>query len=137
MLLAMFAAPVAAAPKAGDRTAPPERMLTEMSAAAPDAEIEQLAAAAAIHPLGTLANPVRVGGPQGRVAYVGRLRCADGSRPLAGASGPGGVGAYGSIVDRIPLDCGKAAPGRFELIVDIYHEEHREDRAPAGFTLAR
>lgn len=132
------AAPAAAgAPRPGDRTAAPKQLLGEMEEAAPDAEVEQIAAAAAAHPLGTLANPVRVGGPEGRVAYIGRLRCADGSRPRSAGASPGGIGAYGSVVDRVPLDCGPAAPGRIDLIVDIYHQEYSEERAPAGFTLAR
>jgi hypothetical protein len=138
-LAAGVATPAAAAPKPkpGDRTVAPEQLLGQVGDAAPDAEIESAAAEAAAHPLGTLANPVRVGGPEGRRSYVARLRCADGSAPKAGQSEPGGVGAYGSVVSLVPLDCGAAAPGRFGLIVDVNHEEHREERAPAGFTLAR
>jgi hypothetical protein len=136
-IAAAAAIPAAAAPKPGDRTVAPEQLLGEMGDAAPYDEVESAAAAAAAYPLGTLANPVRVGGPEGQRAYVSRLRCGDGSAPRAGTSSPGGVGAYGSVVALVPLDCGAASPGRFGLIVDIYHEEHREERAPAGFTLAR
>jgi hypothetical protein len=126
----------AAAPKPGDRTAAPGEVLGSAAAADPLAEVEAIAAAAAAHPLGSLANPVRVGGPEGARAYIARLRCADGSQPEIGAAAAGGVGAYGSVTRVYPLDCGRAAPGRLSLVVDLYHEEHREDRAPAGLSMA-
>jgi hypothetical protein len=129
------AAPAAAEPagRLGARTVAPEQLLAEASDA--DAELDRAVAAAAAYPLGSLANPVRVGGPEGARAYLARLRCADGSAPLVGPSRGGGVGAYGTVVELYPLDCGGAAPGRFELIADLYHEEHREERAPAGFRI--
>ena len=130
--VAVLAAP-AAAQKPGDRTATPGQVLGEMGAADPIAEAEQIAAAAAAKPLGSLQNPVRVGGPAGARAYIGRLRCADGSRPSPGPHGPDGVGAYGTVTERYSLDCGGAAPGRVALIVDLYHEEHVETRPAAGF----
>lgn len=132
-LTAAAQAPAAPAGKPGARTVPPERLLAEASDA--DAELERAIAAAAAHPLGSLANPVRVGGPEGARTYLARLRCADGSAPRAAPSRAGGVGAYGTVVELYPLDCGGAAPGRFDLIVDHYHEEHREDRAPAGLRI--
>ena len=95
-----------------------------------------VAAAATAHPLGTIQNPVRVGGPAGERAYMARLRCADGSQPTIGEKRDGGVGAFGSVVNLYRLDCGAAAPGRFDLILDIYHAGHVEDRAPAGFKIA-
>lgn len=101
----------------------------------PEAELAAAVAAASAHPLGTLANPVRVGGPLGERAYLARLRCADGTLPKVGRRAEGGAGAFGSIVGLYPLDCGAAAPGRTSLAFDIYHEEHREDRAPAGFRI--
>ena len=79
---------------------------------------------------------MRVAGPEGTQAYLGRLRCTDGRAPAIGAKREGGVGAYGSLVDLYTLDCGGAAPGRVELRVDIYHEENVETRAPAGFRFA-
>jgi hypothetical protein len=136
LLIALsIAAPAPAAPagKPGARTVAPEQLLAEASDA--EAELERAVAAAAAHPLGSLANPVRVGGPDGARAYLARLRCADGSAPRIGPSRPGGVGAYGTIVELYPLDCGGAGGRPFELIVDYYHEEHREDRAPAGFRI--
>jgi hypothetical protein len=139
LLIGIAAAAVPAAAqekKVGARTAPPEELLRELGFGVSDAELERAVAAAAAHPLGTAQNPVRVGGPAGERAYVARLRCADGSRPKVGQRSSAGIGAFGTIVDLYPLDCGAAAPGRFELVMDMYHAEHREDRAPAGFILA-
>jgi len=134
---ALLAAPPATAqPKAGDRTMSPEQMLREFGLGAEQDDLRDALAAAEAHPLGTLQNPVRVGGPEGERAYIARLRCADGSAPRVGERGSGGVGAFGTVVDVYPLDCGSAAPGRFRLVMDMYHAEHRETRAPAGFALA-
>jgi hypothetical protein len=132
--LVLVASP-AAAQKLGARTATPGQVLGDQAAADPEAEAEQIAAAAARHPLGSLENPVRVGGPKGARAYIARLRCADGSRPKPGPHATGGVGAYGTVTERYPLDCGAAAPGRSALVVDYYHEEHVETRPAAGFAI--
>jgi hypothetical protein len=113
----------------------PRELLNQMGAGVSDEELERAIAAASAHPLGSAENPVRVGGPIGERAYIARLRCADGSPPKIGARGPAGVGAFGSVVGRYPLDCGGAAPGKVDLVFDIYHEEHDEDRAPPGFTI--
>jgi hypothetical protein len=140
--LAAFAAallvgtPAAAAPRAGERTVSPEQLLRELGAAAEEDDVAEAVAAAAAHPLGTIENPVRVGGPEGERAYIARLRCADGNAPRVGQRGNAGVGAFGSIVDVYPLDCGAAAPGRVDLVMDMYHDEHREERAPPGFTIS-
>jgi hypothetical protein len=134
--LAALAVPAAAADKLGKRTAAPEQALAGIGEGTSDAALAQAIAAAAAFPLGTLQNPVRVGGPEGERAYVARLRCADGKEPRIGASRPGGVGAFGSVVDLVPLDCGGAAPGRVDLMVDLYFEEQAETRPPAGFTSA-
>ena len=101
-----------------------------------DADAARAVAAAAAFPLGSRENPVRVGGPEGERAYIARLRCADRSVPKVGGRASAGVGAFGTVVDMYPLDCGAAAPGRFALLMDMYHEEHREERAPPGFTIA-
>jgi hypothetical protein len=134
-LAAGLATAASAQDKIGARTIPPEQILAEMGLGVSDEAIEQAVAEAAQHPLGSASNPVRVGGPEGERAYIARLRCADGSRPKVGRRGSAGVGAFGTIVDLYPLDCGAAAPGRFELVMDMYHAEHRENRAPAGFTI--
>lgn len=131
---ALLAAP-AAAQKLGARTAAPDQVLGQMSPADPLAEAEAIAAAAAAHPLGSLENPVRVGGPEGARAYIARLRCADGRTPQRAPPTDGGVGAYGTLTRLYPLDCGAAAPGRVAVAFDLYHQEHAESRAPAGFAL--
>jgi hypothetical protein len=121
--------------KIGERNALPETLFAGIGEGSSDAELERLAAAASAHPLGTLLNPVRVGGPEGARAYIARLRCGDGSTVKVGARADGGVGAYGTVTERYSLDCGAAAPGRVDLVLDVYHEEHKEDRAPAGLRL--
>jgi hypothetical protein len=133
-LIGAAQAPVPAG-KIGARNAPPETLFAGIGEGSSDAELERLAAAAAAHPLGTLANPVRVGGPEGARAYIARLRCADGSALKVGPRADGGVGAYGTVTERYGLDCGAAAPGRLDLVLDLYHEEHREDRAPTDLRL--
>ena len=112
-----------------------QEALAGVGAGNSDTEVASAIAAASASPLGSLQNPVRVEGPEGARAYVARLRCADGSAPRVGASAPAGVGAFGSVTEAFPLDCGKAAPGKFTAIVDIYHEGHVERHAPAGFTI--
>jgi len=119
----------------GQRTVAPAAALGELGRGDVEAEIAAQAAAAAAHPLGTAQNPVRVGGPEGERTYLARLRCANGAPPEIGERREAGVGAYGSIVAGFALDCGAAAPGRATIVLDMYHEEHRETAAPAGFTL--
>jgi hypothetical protein len=102
----------------------------------PDPEqVRAAVEAAAAHPLGSRENPVRVGGPPGERAYIARLRCADGRRPRVGMRGSAGTGPFGTIVDIYPLDCRGSAPGQVALVMDMYHPEHREDRAPPGFSI--
>lgn len=85
-------------------------------------------------PLGSKANPVRVDLPPGEYAYLGRLRCLNGSRPAATRQGSVGAGPFGSVLDLYSLSC----PGRgaTDLYMDMYHPEHEERSAPPGFTLA-
>jgi hypothetical protein len=118
----------------GARTTSPEAMVARMNQASPEEEMRALVTAADTHPLGTLENPVRVGGPEGEHAYLGHLRCPDGSAPRIGARRDAGVGAFGSLVAAYEVACGNAA-GR--IVFDMYHEEHVEARAPAGFALVR
>ncbi|HEX8585295.1 MAG TPA: hypothetical protein VF680_12910 [Allosphingosinicella sp.] len=125
----------AADPKVGARTGAPEQLFAGIGEGNSETVLDQEIAAAAVHPLGSLANPVRVGGPEGAQAYLARLRCGDGSRVKVGARADGGIGAFGTVTDRYPLDCGAAAPGRVDLILDLYHEEHKEDRAPTGLRI--
>jgi len=132
--LSLAAAP-AAADELGQRTQRPEALLSGLRMAPGQDDMIEAIAAAAAHPLGSAANPVRVGGPPGERAYIARLRCGDGSAPRIGPRADAGVGAFGTIVAAYPLDCGAAAPGQATLVMDMYHEEHSEDRAPPGFTL--
>jgi hypothetical protein len=121
-----------ARPRLGARTASPEAMAAQLSPVSPEEEMRALVAAADAFPLGTLENPVRVGGPEGERAYLARLRCADGNAARIGARREAGVGAFGSVAGAYEVFCGDAA-GR--IVFDMYHEEHVETRAPAGFTL--
>ena len=121
----------AAAQQLGARTNSPDAMVAQLDRGSPEEELRALIAAADSHPLGTLENPVRVGGPEGERAYLGHLRCADGGLPRIGARRQAGVGAFGSVVAAYEVACGAAA-GR--IVFDMYHEEHVETRAPAGFS---
>jgi hypothetical protein len=126
-----------AQPPPREESPAPRDLLEAVGSGNSDAAIEQAISAAAAHPLGTLENPIRVAGPEGERAYLARLRCADGKAPMIGSKAPAGVGAYGSLVDAWPLDCGAAAPGKVSLVMDKYHEEHPEQAAPAGFAISR
>lgn len=134
---ALIAIPATAQQPPRKESPAPRELLEGIGSGNSDAALEQAIAAAAAHPLGTLENPIRVAGPEGERAYLARLRCADGRAPAIGARAPAGVGAYGSLVDSYPLDCGAAAPGKVSLVLDKYHEEHPEQGAPSGFQIAR
>jgi hypothetical protein len=131
----LLAAQTTPMPPIGQRTVAPAQALADLATGDIEMEIAAQAAAAATHPLGTSENPGRVGGPEGERLYLSRLRCANGAPPAIGERREAGVGAYGSIVAGFALDCGAAAPGRATIVIDTYHEEHRETAAPAGFTL--
>ena len=131
----LAAAPVPQAGEIGQRTDTPERLFSGIGEGSSDAALDDEVAAAAAHPLGSLRNPIRVGGPEGVHAYLARLRCSDGTRPKIGHPNAGDVGGFGSLVSVFALDCGSASPARTEVMLDMYHEEHREDRAPSGFTI--
>ena len=132
-LLLLAADTVAAAPKPGQRTVEPGKIAP--AATDPNAEMREAIAAADAHPLGSLANPVRAAGPEGERAYLAKLRCADGKAPGLYPRGPGGIGAYGSLVDLFALDCGAAAPGRVSIAMDKYQAENVETRPLPGFTI--
>jgi len=143
MRMTIFFAALAAlsSPAAAQKPTPgqndPSAYLRE-SGLAPDPErVRAAIEAAQASPLGSMENPVRVGGPNGERGYIARLRCADGLAPRVGNRGNTGVGVFGTIVDVYPLDCGDAAPGRVNLVMDMYHPSHAETRAPSGFTLQR
>lgn len=131
-LLCLTASP-ALAQELGARTTSPDAMVAQMNQASPEEEMRALIAAADAHPLGTAENPVRVGGPEGEHAYLGHLRCPDGAAPRVGARREAGIGAFGSVVAAYQVSCAAGAVG---IVFDMYHEEHVETRAPAGFTYA-
>lgn len=132
-LSAVLAAAPATAQRLGARTTSPEQMIAQMDQNGPEEELRRLVAEAERHPLGSLENPVRVGGPEGEHAYLGRLRCPDGAVPTAGPRSVAGIGAFGSVVAAFEVTCGAE---RRRIVFDMYHEEHVETRAPAGFALA-
>ena len=131
----LLGTPALAQKPSSESTPSPQKLLADLGMGVSDEELARAIAEASAHPLGTLANPVRVGGPEGERAYIARLRCADGSEPVIGQRASGGIGAYGTIVDLYPLDCKSAAPGKVDLVMDMYHDGHKETAAPAGFTL--
>ncbi len=135
LLCLVLSAVPAAAQDIGARTRSPQSMIADFGMAPDQDDLREALTAAAAHPLGTAQNPVRVGGPEGERAYIARLRCADGTTPRIGQRASSGVGAFGTVTEIYPLDCGAAAPGRVALVMDMYHEEHREDAAPPGFTI--
>jgi len=130
-LVALIATP-AAAQRLGERTREPGTMVSELRLAPGEDDLAQAIAEADTHPLGSLANPIRVGGPEGERFYLARLRCAGGAAPSIGTRSDGGVDPFGTVTRVYPVDC---AGTRGQLFFDIYHEEHVEDRAPAGFSL--
>lgn len=133
--IALFLAAPAIGQKPAGADDHAERILAELGMAPDPAELEAAIERAASEPLGSARNPVRVGGPSGEHAYIARLRCADGAAPRVGQRVNDGIGAFGTIVDVYPLDCGDAAPGQVALVMDMYHSAHREDRAPPGFSI--
>ena len=117
----------------GARTASPQSHLPAAGLAPGQDDLAAAIAAAEAHPLGSIENPIRVGGPEGERAYLFRLRCADGAVPRIGERGDGGVDAYGTLSGVYPVTC---AAGTAQIHFDMYHAEHVEDRAPAGFAIA-
>ena len=78
LLLTTLAATTASAQPPREESPAPRELVESIGSGNSDAAIEQAIAAAAAHPLGTLANPIRVAGPEGERVYLARLRCADG-----------------------------------------------------------
>lgn len=97
--------------------------------------LEQLVAKAQVHPLGSEQNPVRAEMPQGQRAYLNRLRCADGKRPVFERVGSFGVGVYERIIDGYEVLCDGSSPAKSMIYMDMYHPGHREPAAVAGFAI--
>ena len=136
LCLAILATPAAAQqqrqPGLGERTQSPEALFREMSQETPEQEMQRLIAAANAYPLGTIENPVRVGGPEGERAYLARLTCADGTPIRVGTRSDAGQGGFGSVATAYAIACGGTTR---RIVFDMYHEEHVENRAPAGFNI--
>ena len=128
-VLALIATPAAA------QQTTPRQTLEQLGVAPSERQVRRAVRRAANLPLGTRENPVRVSGPAAQRAYTARLRCSDGAAPRVGQRSSAGEGPFGTIVDVYPLDCGDTAPGQFSLVMDMYHDDHVESRAPAGFTI--
>lgn len=134
---AAFAAAAASAQPPREQLPASQEALAAVGEGTSDEELARMIAAADAYPIGSLENPVRVGGPEGALAYIARLRCSDGTAPRPGAPVEGGPGGFGSLIHRFALDCGRALPSKATLFVDYYHEGHVEPRVPAGFVPAR
>jgi len=137
--LALSAAPALAQQQAqpaqpglGQRTQTPEALFQEMSSETPEQEMARLIQAASTYPLGTIENPVRVGGPEGERAYLARLSCADGTPLRVGTRGDAGQGGFGSVAAAYAVACGGTTR---RIVFDMYHEGHVENGAPAGFII--
>ena len=116
----------------GQRTQSPEALFREMSQETPEQEMQRLIAAANAYPLGTIENPVRVGGPEGERAYLARLTCADGTPLRVGSRSDAGEGGFGAVASAYAVSCGGTTR---RIVFDMYHAEHVENRAPAGFNI--
>ncbi|MCF8506457.1 MAG: hypothetical protein K9G59_16220 [Caulobacter sp.] len=91
---------------------------------------------ASTFPLGSRDNPVRVNMPAGQRAYLDRLRCSNGERPTYGRVGNFGAGVFGSIIDGYRVVCPNGGlPAESLIYMDMYHADHYETAAPAGFTI--
>ena len=127
--LAMVAAPAAAQER-------PNRARDTMRALGLEPmsgkKLEKTIAKAERSPLGSKANPIRENMPEGELAYLARLRCADGAKPTAVRKGNVGTGIYGSIVDLYAVTCPGAEP--VDVYMDMYHDGP-ENRPVPGFTI--
>jgi hypothetical protein len=135
--LLAFSAPLMAQqtpqqPGLGQRTQSPEALFQTMSSETPEQEMARLVAAAAAYPLGTVENPIRVGGPEGERAYLARLSCADGSPIRVGARSESGMGGFGAVTAAYAISCGGTTR---RLVFDMYHQEHVENQAPPNFSI--
>lgn len=119
-------------PGLGQRTQTPEALFQGMSQENPEQEMARLVAAADGYPLGTVENPIRVGGPEGERNYLARLSCADGTPIRIGTRSDAGMGGFGAVTAAYGVACGGTTR---RLVFDMYHQEHVENRAPPGFSI--
>lgn len=99
------------------------------------AELDDAIAEAGKHPLGSERNPVRVSGPRGQTAYLGRLKCPSGDPPAFFRIGSVGTSVFGNIADLYSVTCEGAEPYTTQVYMDMYHTGHVEDRPIPGFTI--
>ena len=99
------------------------------------AEMSRMIAAAAVHPLGSEKNPVRVNMPGGERFYLERLRCANGRAPAFARSGSVGTGVYGNVIDLYDVQCPGSTPTDSAVYMDMYFPDHIETAAVPGFTI--
>ncbi len=85
-------------------------------------------------PLGSVENPVRVGGKSGEVDYLGRLRCPSGGAPHFHIEYRAPIGPYGNKLDRFALRCIFDNRG-WVVMIDRHHPDHRETRGVGGLAL--
>lgn len=119
-------------PGLGQRTQSPEALFQGMNQENPEQEMARLIIAAEAYPLGTVENPIRVGGPEGERAFLARLSCADGTPIRIGTRTDAGMGGFGAVTAAYGIACGGTTR---RLVFDMYHQEHVENRAPPGFTI--
>lgn len=119
-------------PGLGQRTQSPEALFQGMNQENPEQEMARLVAAAEAYPLGTVENPIRVGGPEGERAFLARLSCADGTPIRIGTRSDAGMGGFGAVTTAYGIACGGTTR---RLVFDMYHQEHVENRAPPGFSI--
>lgn len=129
LLASVTASLMAGAPPAEDD------WLSEMFDGVSPERAAEVAASVAHHPLGSAENPVRADMPGGQQAYLARLRCADGRRPLFEREGSFGDGPYGMILDGYRVECRGSEPATSMIFMDMYHPDHVETQAPSGFTI--
>ena len=133
LLLAAASSAALAAPPRQESPANPETLRSFGQGSSDEAMARAIEAANA-HPLGTLQNPIRVGGPDDARRYVSTLRCTDGTTPRIAREAPGSIGAFGTLTTMVTLACGSTTNA--PLAFDFYQEEYRETRPAPGFQIA-
>ena len=84
--------------------------------------------------LGSRDFPVRTDGPAGQKAYLGRLRCPDGTVPDFNRQGSVGYGGYGNIVDVYSVRC-RGAGESDRIYMDMYHPGYIETAPVTGYEI--
>ena len=137
MMLAAIGAVLFAAPAVWAQKVPNEGrdMMREVGGGGIEGDdLKHAIEQAELNPLGSKENPVRENMPRGEYRYLGRLRCADGSRPEFERQGNVGAGIYNNIVDLFEVRCEGQAP--VSVYMDMYHDGP-ENRPIPGFTIKK